>query len=138
MWKEWQIDSDSKLHLVTHETSSGKLKDKLIDLIYVMVYHTNLKRIQADEFQKDKLNENISIFQVDFEMTSRASVVFFTATSFYKGKYQTYLICFDVFLNKLSDLMHTESENLTSGEIIWSDGPAWEFKTPYMVKLTVK
>lgn len=121
--------------------------------------HVNLKRIQADEFQKDKLNESVRILQVDFAMSFaceyqnevqnalwlRTSVLLFTAASFYKGNCQTYLICSDanskdkdalfVFLNKLFDLIHTENEDLPSAEIIWSDGPASEFKNRYMVKL---
>lgn len=39
------------------------------------------------------------------------------------------------FLNNLFNLIHTENEDLPSAEIIWSDGPASEFKNRYMVKL---
>lgn len=160
VWKEWGKDSENKLRLITHETSLGELKDKLIDSIHIMMNHVNLKRIQADEFQKDKLSNNVRILQVDFAMSfsceyqnevqsalwSRTSVLLFTAASFYKGNCQTYLICSDatskdkdtvfVFLNVLFDLIHTEREDLPSAEIIWSDGPASEFKNRYMVKLT--
>lgn len=69
IWKEWEKNSDNKLRLTTHETSSGELKDKLIDSIHIMMNHVNLKRIQADEFQKDKLNESVRILQVDFAMS---------------------------------------------------------------------
>lgn len=109
VWKQWKKNSDNKLRLVNHETCSGELKDKLIDSIHIMMNHVNLKRIQADEFQKDKLNENVRILQVDFAMSfgceyqnevqsalwSRTSVLLFTAASFYKGNCQTYLICSD-------------------------------------------
>lgn len=160
VWKEWEKNSENKLRLVNHETSFGELKEKLIDSINVMMHHVNLKRIQANEFQKDKLNENVRILQIDFAMSfgceyqneiqsalwSRTSVLLFTAASFYKGKCQTYLICSDssskdkdtvlVFLNVLFDLLNKENEDLPSAEIIWSDGPASEFKNRYMVKLT--
>lgn len=162
VWKEWDKNSEKKLRLKTNETSAGELKEKVILSLPDMMHHVNLKRIQAAEFQQDKLKDDVRILQVDFAMSfgceyqneiqsalwSRSSVMLFTAASFYKGNCQTYVICSDttakdkdtiyVFLNELFDLIHREDESPTSpsAEIIWSDGPASEFKNRYMVKLT--
>lgn len=37
VWKEWEKNSENKLRLVNHETSSGELKEKLIDSIHIMI-----------------------------------------------------------------------------------------------------
>ena len=90
----------------TNETSAGELKEKVILSLPDMMHHVNLKRIQAAEFQQDKLNDDVRILQVDFAMSfgceyqneiqsalwSRSSVMLFTAASFYKGNCQTYVI----------------------------------------------
>ncbi|XP_063222491.1 uncharacterized protein LOC134531000 isoform X3 [Bacillus rossius redtenbacheri] len=122
-----------------------------------MMLHVNTKRIQHDEFEKDKANGTKRVLEVDFAMSfsceyqneiqsalwSRASVVLFTAAVFCNGNCKTYILCSDtnnkdkdtvfVFL----DFFYTEilkENSAISEEIIWSDGPSSEFKNKFMVK----
>ncbi|XP_055841543.1 uncharacterized protein LOC129908803 isoform X1 [Episyrphus balteatus] len=157
-WKEWKKTTDKKLRLSIHETCAGELLEMLINSMPSVMSHVNLKRIQAFEFQIDKLDENVRVLQVDFVMPfscdyqnevqsvhwSKSSVLLLTAASFYRGQCKTYIVCSDtkatdkdtvyVFLNKLFQLMNEETEEPTS-EVIWSDGPSSEFKNKFMIKL---
>lgn len=79
---------------------------------------------------------------------SRESVLLFTAALFFKGKCQTFLVCsntknkdkntiltfIDFLYCNIFNAEQPNSEN-PSEEVIWSDGPASEFKNRYMAKV---
>lgn len=161
IWKMWE-KRDNRLELVTKECEVGELFEMLIQDLPKMMSHVNLKRIQHSDFEKDKKEESTRILQIDFAMSfgceyqnevqsalwSRSSVLLFTAAVFQRGKCQTYLICSDtshkdkdtifVFIEFLYEEIFRSSENgdiKTKKEVIWSDGPASEFKNKFMTKV---
>ena len=122
--------------------------------------HVNTKRIQADQFEKDKANCKARVLQLDFAMGyeceyqnevqsalwSRSSVTLFTAAEIFHGQTKAYLICSDsknkdketilVFVEHLYDHHLLKDENMQGiEEIIWTDGPSSEFKNKYIVHL---
>lgn len=157
IWKEWRQNAEGRLQLLTNDTSAGELYDIVVNDIPEVLNHVNLKRIQAENFQKDKLRNSTRIIQIDFAMSfcceyqneiqsalwSRSSVLLFTVAVFYKNICKTFIFCSDhqnkdkdtiyVFLHKLFEIL--KEDELPAADIIWSDGPSSEFKNRYMVKL---
>ena len=107
--KVWTKNSSSRLHCTIQKQSIAEILDKLQQDFQTIAHHIGLKRIQAEEFAKDKKNEAVQILQIDFAMNfsceyqnevqsavwSRGSVTLFTAAAMHKGNCQTYLICSD-------------------------------------------
>ena len=92
-----------------HQSCTGEVLAKLKEDFASIAQHINVKRIQAEEFIADKLNNDIRVLQMDFAMNyrceyqvevqsalwSRGSVTLFTAAAMHKGQCKTYLICSD-------------------------------------------
>lgn len=159
--KMWTKGVDSRLHCVVTEQSIGEILSSMQEDFKSVAQHINLKRIQADEFAKDKNNERVRILQMDFAMNfsceyqnevqsalwSRGSVTLFTAAAMHKGSCQTYLICSDTkekekntvaaFVNHLYDKELVPDSPVMQGteEVIWTDGPSSEFKNRFMASL---
>ena len=161
-WKCWE-NSDHGLKLSTKEGQVGDLFEATIQDLPSFKAHVNLKRIQSAAFENDRQQTSgIRILQIDFAMSfsceyqneimsamwSRVSVLLFTAALFFKGKCQTFLVCSDTknkdkntiftFIDFLyNNIFNTEQPNIEkpSEEVIWSDGPASEFKNRYMAKV---
>ena len=119
--------------------------------------HVNIKRVQAQEFEKDKNDPTTRVVQIDYAMNftsewqdeiqsalwHRCSVTLFTIAKYTNGFEQTGLICSDcgskgmessaVFLNQIYDQMGVDSDDGMK-EVIWSDGPTSEFKNRFMVE----
>ncbi|XP_063228207.1 uncharacterized protein LOC134534095 isoform X1 [Bacillus rossius redtenbacheri] len=105
-WKEWKKNDENKIKLVIKEDCLGDIYEKLIADMPKMMLHVNTKRIQHDEFEKDKANGTKRVLEVDFAMSfsceyqneiqsalwSRASVVLFTAAVFCNGNCKTYIL----------------------------------------------
>ncbi|KAJ2937733.1 hypothetical protein O0L34_g19126 [Tuta absoluta] len=159
-WKEWTKNDDNKIKLSLKEISTGELFEKVLEKYEEFRYHVLLKRIQSDAFLKDKRDKNTRILQIDFSMSysceyqneiqsalwARSSVTLFTAAVFFQDNCCSFIIYSDcqhkdkdtvfVFVNHLYDEIMTNSEESSINEVIWSDGPASEFKNKFMVKLT--
>ena len=159
--KTWTKGADSRLHCVVSEQSVAEVLSSLQQDFKSVAQHINLKRIQADEFSKDKNNEKVRLLQMDFAMNfsceyqnevqsalwSRGSVTLFTAAAMHKGNCQTYLICSDTkdkekntvaaFVNYLYDkeLAPVSDDMQNVEEVIWTDGPSSEFKNRFMAAL---
>jgi len=165
-WKEWEYEdklnaNDVVRKILVCNTKEGTAKELLLLLKHSMkqtIVHINTKRIQAQDFKDDKIDEEARILQIDFAMNysceyqnevqsalwSRGSVMLFTAAVTYKTDCKTYLICSNssdkgkntiaVFLSTLYELIEDGSRD-PQHEIIWSDGPSSEFKNRFMVHL---
>ena len=129
------------------EECAGEVLQQLVNEWNVILTHINTKRIQAQEFEKDKKRENARVLQIDFAMNyscecqtekkqsalwSRASVTLFTAAAITKDSGQSFLICSDT-KDKDKDTIaafifalyenHLFPSDQVDEEIIWSDGP---------------
>ncbi|KAF2888347.1 hypothetical protein ILUMI_17826 [Ignelater luminosus] len=129
IWKEWVKADDKKYRLIIHETSTGKLFEKIKEDFIEFLHHVSIKKIQSDTFLNDKNNPFVRILQIDFAMSysceyqnevqsalwARSSVTLFTAASFFNNKCKSYVICSDchskdkdtvfVFVNHIYDLI---------------------------------
>lgn len=157
-WRQWEKNNDGRLLLQFKEGCAGELYELIQADIQNFLAHVIIKRIQAHAFQVDQKLENVRLLQVDFAMSyscsyqneiqsalwSRASVMLFTAAAFINGTCKTFVLCSDarnkdkdtvyVMLMKLYEMLNAEQVNIIE-EIIWSDGPASEFKNKYMVQV---
>ncbi len=98
-----------KLECQLKEECAGEVLQQLVNEWNVILTHINTKRIQAQEFEKDKKRENARVLQIDFAMNysceyqtkiqsalwSRASVTLSTAAAITKDSCQSFLICSD-------------------------------------------
>ena len=66
--KVWTKNSNSRLQCIIQEQSIVEILDKLQQDFQSISYHIGLKRVQAEEFAKDKNNEAVRILQMDFAM----------------------------------------------------------------------
>lgn len=156
-WKEWCKDDNRRLKLQLKSSTRGDLFEMLIQEMPSFQEHVRVKRVQAEAFNKDKLDPKTSVLQCDFAMAysceyqtevqsalwSRESVNLFTA-AFYHGHSQckSYLIVTES-QNKNKDTVYTfmkrlaslENEHLKENFVIYTDGSSGEFKNRYMVKL---
>ncbi len=145
-----------KLECQLKEECAGEVLQQLVNEWNVILIHINTKRIQAQEFEKDKKRENARVLQIDFAMNyscecqteiqsalwSRASVTLFTAAAITKDSGQSFLICSDTkdkdtiaaFIFALHE-NHLFPSDQVDEEIIWSDGPTTEFKNKFTMKL---
>lgn len=139
----------------------GELHENLISELPGVLYHVNIKKIQANDFKNDKKSENVRILQIDFAMSysceyqnevqsalwSRESVTLFTAASFFESQCKTFVICSDTkqkdkdsiftFVTYLYERIFEAENDKIFKEIIWSDGPSSEFKNRFMVTLLI-
>ena len=165
-WKEWEYEDKLGTNDVVRkilvcnvkEATAKKLLMMLKENMRHTITHVNTKRIQAQDFEDDKIDDEARILQIDFAMNysceyqnevqsalwSRGSVMLFTAAVTYKDTCKTYLICSNscdkgkntiaVFLSTLYELIENDGHGPLH-EIIWSDGPSSEFKNRFMVHL---
>lgn len=162
-WYNWETQLCEERRVLKKVLEEGCV-EQLIDLVLEdfgkMRDHTNIKRIQASEFQADQKDKRKRVLQIDFAMSysaeyqhevqsalwSRASVTLFTAAVIYDSKCQTYLICSDApnkdkdtiscFLIHLYEKLEKIKDSIQPEvDVIWSDGPSSEFKNRFMVKL---
>ena len=122
--------------------------------------NVNTKRIQAKEFEANKSNKNVRVFQMDFAMAyecmyqdevksalwSRGSVNLFTAASISNTQSKTCLISTDskqkdknsilVFVEYIyENFLHIDDSNQDVQEVIWTDGPSSEFKKKHTIEI---
>ena len=140
-----------KLQVTVSEVPVGKIYEEYQNSFKCVVSHVNVKRIQANEFQRDKLNNDTRVLQIDYAMAyqceyqdevqsamwTRGSVNLFTCAVTHSGSTNTLLICTDykskdkfsngTFIEYLYQNHIPTDENIQY-EIIWSDGPSSEFK----------
>lgn len=156
-WEKTEIDGKRSLTKVIHEHSRSVLKNAIINDFSLYRNHVFNKRVQQQEFNDDKQKANEWILQTDFAMSytceyqdeiqsalwARKSILIFTAALFNQGKCFTFALCSDIntkdkntvcaLLIQLYNIIKS-SHNITP-TIIFTDGPASEFKNKFMVKL---
>lgn len=98
--KNGKKNEDAKINCQVKETCIGEVLECMRDNFSVISYHINTKRIQYQEFQKDKNSSESRVLQLDFAMNyscsyqdevqsalwSRKSITLFTAAVFANGK----------------------------------------------------
>ena len=153
-YKEWGFNNQKRMVLNTYECAFGELKENFLDKFSVFQKHVRCKRIMHDTFERDKLDPQCHVLQVDFAMAyscqyqdeiqaalwSRRSVNLFTAATYdTTGQERSYMIVSDtpdkgknsicVFIHKLvEEIDFKDGEDL----VIYSDGPATEFKNKFV------
>lgn len=156
-WYQWEENDLGRLKRIMHSGCLGELFDIMWNSFPVFREHVRIKRIQNNEFLKDKSLSHKRVLQMDFAMSfsceyqneiqsalwSRNTVLLFTAATFFRDECQTYLICSDspdkgkntiyAFVKKLYQTI-PKDESIQI-ETIFTDGPSSEFKNKYMLKV---
>ena len=161
-WKQLRevtrVGKGEQLSMSQKSGCVGQLKEELFEAWPDFQEHVRVKGIQFQAFEKDKINPNSHVLQCDFAMAysceyqneiqsglwSRNGVNLFTAALYSnQGCCKFFLIVIDsqdkgkdsvyAFIMKLTGSLidFKKGEDL----IIYTDGPASEFKNRYMVKM---
>lgn len=155
--KIWKQQEDKRLHRVTETIAVKQVIKEIKACFQDFAMHVNTKRIQFEEFKKDSKSTNLRILNIDFAQNfsaevqqevqaglwSRASVLIFTASVQLNDNDTSYAIVSDskvkdkrsvfTFLKWLYETFDNSRDPGIS-EVIWSDGPASEFKNRFMLE----
>lgn len=156
-WYQWEENENGRLMRIMHSSCLGELFDNMWNSFPMFREHVRIKRIQSNEFLKDKNLSHKRVLQMDFAMSysceyqneiqsalwNRNAVLLFTAATFFGGECQTYLICSDTpekgknaiyaFVKALYETI--PQNDAIQIETIFTDGPSSEFKNKYMIKV---
>lgn len=160
-WTVWKTDCDGKLGKVIQEGSTDDLMDHICSMIPKFMEHCFIKRKQAESYNRQRVaagaehsvTDNEALLQVDFsenytcmfqdEVQSnhwqKAQVSIFTAALWYESTLHPIVLTSDNLTHSKDtvvayiDRLLEEIPETVKKVLIWSDGPACQFKNRFIV-----
>ena len=72
-WKMWEKDESKRVYVASKDTCKGELLDLTLKDWAFFQEHVRVKHIQAEAFEKDKSNPDVTVCQCDFAMAYTCS-----------------------------------------------------------------